>query len=664
MRIGLYCLSFLFIISGVCAAYLYVRKPFSQSFVEVKNKYQASDILVLDRNELPLKHIRVRNQQRSLAWTPWAQISPSFQRLLVQTEDKRFYQHRGVDALALLHSIWQSSFYSGRRGGSTITMQLVKLLHTKSPHKGIIKNLQQKLQQILQAREIERTWSKSEILEAYINQTAFRGEIVGIAAASYGYFDKSPAALSEVEAGILIALLRAPNATVTMIARRLCLILPKNDCKELQKIVDSLFASDYHIARSMDHLPVLSKFLFAENQIPSSPQNMKTSLDLRIQDFALQILREQLNELKNKNVHEGAVLVLDTKTGKPLAYVGNPGDHFTSFSQIDGIQARRQVGSTIKAFIYAKAFDLNILNLNSLIEDSRADIRVAGGSVYHPKNYDRIFRGFVGAGEALASSLNVPAVRTLALVGERRVVETLKNLGFTDLQDENYYGPSLALGSLDASLWEMTQAYRQISQSNVFSKSARDQVFQSLALPEYRRLTFGIDNVLTLPFLAAVKTGTSKDMRDNWCIGWTSEYTVGVWVGNFNGQAMWNVSGVTGAAPIWRKLMLALHPNPPPLSLSLRYQAPAPFIKRRSISRIRYPVEDMRIGFDPDIPIRLQKISIEIDNPQKGQHIYINGKELGSTRESILWPLKKGRQRLALKTIHGKIVDQVQFEVR
>ena len=664
MRIGLYCISVFSIIFVGVFAYFSLQMKEPASFIEVMNGHQVSDILILDRNDFPLETIRVRNQERSLAWTPWSQVSPSFQKLLIESEDKRFFRHGGIDFLAMLHSIWQTSFKGTRRGASTISMQMVNLLQ-KSPHsKAILKTLKLKVQQILLARKLERTWSKNQILEAYINKISFRGELVGIGAASFGYFNKSPAALNEVESATLIALIRSPNASPEKVGRRLCQILPGQNCKLMQENVLALLNRDYHIARSMDHLPVVSKYIFENHKMPSNNENMKSSLDLQIQDYALQVLREQLHDLKNKNVNEAAVLILDTKTGEPMAYVGSPGASLSASSQVDGIQARRQVGSTIKAFIYASAFDLNLLKIDSLLEDSRADIPIEGGGVYHPRNYDHTFRGNVGAGEALASSLNVPAVRTLALVGERRVLDNLKLLGFTNLEDENFYGPSLALGSLDASLWELTKAYRELAVGSVFSKLTTDQIFQALALPEYRRLSFGLENVLTLPFLAAVKTGTSKDMRDNWCVGWTSEYTIGVWVGNFNGQPMWNVSGVTGAAPIWRKLMLALHPNPPVQLQNAHYMAPEKAIAKRSISRIRYPVEDMRVALDPDIPVQFQKMSFEIENPQKGQNIFLNGLKIGSSKGNFLWSLKKGKQSLALKSVKGEVLDQVKFEVR
>jgi penicillin-binding protein 1C len=171
-----------------------------------------------------------------------------------------------------------------------------------------------------------------------------------------------------------------------------------------------------------------------------------------------------------------------------------------------------------------------------------------------------------------------------------------------------------------------------------------------------------MDSVLSLPFPAAVKTGTSKDMRDNWCIGWTPEFTVGVWVGNFNGQPMWNVSGMSGAAPVWRQLMLALHPHVE--SAPAVYQAPGLPIERPTISRIRYPAPDLLVGLDPDIPLALQKLPIEIENPQPKDRLYLNGQFLSAAKETTLWSLKRGKYVVELKNESGAKLDQVKFEVR
>ena len=212
------------------------------------------------------------------------------------------------------------------------------------------------------------------------------------------------------------------------------------------------------------------------------------------------------------------------------------------------------------------------------MDDTPLDIAVLNG-IYQPKNYDSEFRGLVTSRVALASSLNVPAVRTLSLVGIEPFLSKLRQLGIKDLNESgDFYGPSLALGSADVSLWELVNAYRTLANEGawselhlspeaeyfpkpkrIFSKEGAFLVSDILSDREARSSTFGLENPLATRFWTAVKTGTSKDMRDNWCIGYSRKYTVGVWVGNFSGEPMWNVSGITGAAPIWIEMMNWLH---------------------------------------------------------------------------------------------------------
>jgi penicillin-binding protein 1C len=251
-------------------------------------------------------------------------------------------------------------------------------------------------------------------------------------------------------------------------------------------------------------------------------------------------------------------------------------------------------------------------------------------------------------------------------VKESRVLDRLEQLGFTQLMSDDHYGPSLALGTVDVSLQELTNAYRQLSLAApqpVFTDETKRQLFAALSLQEYRRFTFGLDSLLGLPFPAAVKTGTSKDMRDNWCVGYTSDYTVGVWVGNFNGQPMWNVSGLTGAAPIWRQLMMGLHRTPPRDELA-HYEAPEKPLEQKTISRIRYPQSNMLIGIDPDIPRANQRVSIQISAPQADHVVFIDGKRLARSQETVFWEPKKGRHEVELKTRDGHRVDDVSFVVR
>lgn len=653
---------------------IYQKLP---SFKQTMEAYHPSDVLVLDRDGFPLNQMRTSHQQRSLDWLKTSEIASPLRTLLIQTEDKRFYQHMGVDFLALANSFFQTLTHANRRGGSTLSMQLVRLLN---PKQFKLHNFKSKYLQILQALMLDLKWTKEEILEAYINLVPIRGEILGLKAASFTFFNKAPLALNTDEAALLIALLRSPNAEIDLVANRVCKIIPERQCLNLQNFTRQTLQNPTQITRDRTHLPIFSKKI-VESQ---SAGTINTSLDVRIQDLALSALREQLVDLKNRNVKDGAVLILDSQTGKVLAYVGNAGPPWTELYHIDGIDSARQLGSTIKPFLYATAFDLNIFELNSLVEDSKADIPIEGGVVYHPQNYDHSFRGLVSAGEALGSSLNVPAVRTLLLVGQTQVMTKLRQLGFSSLKSDEFYGPSLALGTVDASLWELTHAYRNLAQSSIFSDSTRSAIFSALAAPEYRRFTFGLDSTLNLPFAAAVKTGTSKDMRDNWCIGWTDRFTIGVWVGNFNGEPMWNVSGMTGAAPIWHKLMLALHTNYKDNTITLstqlntqdnskpqvnsiinqgflKAQTPLP---QKTLSHIRYPVKNMLVAFDQDIPAESQKIAIEIENPQNGQLLYLNNKLLTRATESYFWSLKRGRYNLALKSKTSEVIDQVQFEVR
>jgi penicillin-binding protein 1C len=646
-------LTVLFVLIGFSWMTIHVR-----SFESVRKGYRPSDIWIVDRDGYPLESIRTHNERRSLDWIEWTEISPAFRGLLVQAEDRRFYSHPGIDPLAIAKAGWEKVTGRSQRGASTLTMQVVGLLKDAAFSRR--RSAWQKLNQIASALKLNSQWSKVQVLEAYINLVSFRGELVGLRAASLGYFGKNPSGLTQEEAALLIALLRSPNAEPELVAKRACLILKMTDCQSIQNLSQQVLSKPYRLARARELVPVLSKHFTANN---TNSSVIQTSLDYRTQELALNALREQLRTLKNQNVNDGAVLVLETQSGRVAAYAANAGAGLTSAEQIDGIQTRRQAGSTIKPFVYATAFDWRFLSSTSLLEDSPADISVSQGRVYHPKNYDQIFRGLVSLGDALGSSMNVPAVRALQLVGEPRVLDRLRSLGFEQLQDDEYYGPSLALGAIDVTLWELTQAYRQFAvEDSTFSRSTRLSIFNVLASPEHRRFTFGTNSLLTLPFPAAVKTGTSKDMRDNWCIGWSSQYTIGVWVGNFNGEPMWNVSGMTGAAPIWRSLMLALHPNPKG-SLT-KYEPPGVPLPRRTISRIRYPAPDMLVGLDPDIPLPLQKLPIEIENPQRGHKLFLNHRLLSKAQETTLWPLQRGKYLVELKASSGDLVDSMKFEVR
>jgi penicillin-binding protein 1C len=405
-------------------------------------------------------------------------------------------------------------------------------------------------------------------------------------------------------------------------------------------------------------------------------------------------------------VADAAVLVVDNATGDVLAYVGSSGD-LSPAPLVDGVRARRQAGSALKPFLYALALDQRILTPATLLDDTPLEIAVAGG-LYRPRNYDESFRGPVSARTALAASLNVPAVRVLELVGPEAFVGQLRQLGFALEQAGDWYGPALALGSADVTLWEMVGAYRALASGGtwrplrltrgepggdtrrVISEHATFVVGHVLADRESRSTTFGLENVLATPFWTAVKTGTSKDMRDNWCLGFSRRYTIGVWVGNFSGEPMRNVSGVTGAAPVWVDVMTALHRSTPSVA-----PAPTPGVVGARVTfageveparrewflrdtepvaaaatvpthhaRIVSPVRGTIIAIDPEIPRARQRVAFEADGGESGLHWVLDGVELTAGPRPFLWEPRPGRHTLALRDADARLRDTITFEVR
>jgi penicillin-binding protein 1C len=297
--------------------------------------------------------------------------------------------------------------------------------------------------------------------------------------------------------------------------------------------------------------------------------------------------------LNSHNVHQAAALVLDNSTGEVLAYVGST-DYFSdrAFGRNDGVQALRQPGSTLKPFLYQLALENKVIRPNTVLADVPAHYAIPGAKLYSPRDYTETFYGPARVRIALANSLNIPAVKVLEKVGVGSFLTRLRELGFEHLtQPPEYYGLGLTLGSGEVSLWELARAYRimaqagkitplvtQVSQkpdslpkASVSLQNAPSwQLITNMLSDRYARAkAFGVDSILNLPFETAVKTGTSSNFRDTWTVGFSRDYTVATWIGNFDGEPMRQVSGVTGAAPLWNRIFLHLHEQnfPQPLTL-------------------------------------------------------------------------------------------------
>ncbi len=679
--------------------------PRPPAFAAVRDAVRRSDAMLLDREGRPLQEMRVDNKHRVLDWAPLSEISAALQDTVVAAEDRRFYSHDGVDWRALAAASVQN-LRGHKRGASTITMQLAAQLDSSLRGGRRGRTLGQKVRQVRYALELEKTWTKPQILEGYLNLAATRGELKGVTALSRGLFGKAPHGLDAREAAVLTALLREPDAApkragarAVALARRQGLDL---DEAELSALALSALTRAPEVVPSADAAPEVARIMLKPQAKGAGPRSVRSSLDGRLQRFVARVLRDRLSNLADQNVADAAALVVDNETGEVLAYVGNTGDA-SSARFVDGVAARRQAGSTLKPFLYGLAFEKKLITPDSLLDDSPLEIFVGRG-LFRPANYDNHFLGPVPARVALASSINVPAVRLLETIGEEPFTARLSEFGLASLRGSDYYGPSLALGTADVTLWELVSGYRALARGGmagpltlepspapagrrVMTAPAAFLVGNILSDRENRSATFGLDSPLSTRYWTAVKTGTSKDMRDNWCVGWSDRYTVGVWVGNFSGDSMWNVSGMSGAAPAWLDIMNELvgpgtssAPKVPAGVVRARARAadgteredwfirgtepgPAAIAAESPRPRLAGPVAGTIIALDPDIPAGQQSVPFEAD-AGAGLRFALNGRDLGDAAEPFDWSPVPGRFTLALVDRTGKTVDSATFEVR
>jgi penicillin-binding protein 1C len=670
-------------------------------FAEVRNAWQSSYGRLLDREGRTIALRRLDFQALRLEWVALDDVSPAVLDVLMEVEDQRFAYHRGVDWLALARAAWHNLCDRGRRGASTLSMQVVKLLG-RARARGMLG----KLGELRAALALEARWTKTQILEAYLNLVPFRGELIGIAGASQALFNKAPSGLDRAEALILATLISTPNARPARVAARACELAGAHrfdlDCAQLSRRIARALAP-----RGDPIAPVALAPQLATRLVQRPGQIRRTGLSATLQARVRAILDEQLAALSAHNVRDAAAVVLDNTSGEVLAYVGGAGMHSRA-AAVDGVRARRQAGSTLKPFLYGLAFDARYLTPASLLDDAPLQLETVRG-LYIPQNYDRAFKGVVSARTALASSLNIPAVRSLVLVGVEALRERLFAFGFEGIREDGaYYGYSLALGSAEVNLLELANAYRALanggrwtpvrferargkgSARRVVSPAAAFLVLDILADPAARALTFGLDSALALPFWSAVKTGTSKDMRDNWCVGVSAHYTVAVWVGNFEGDAMREVSGVSGAAPAWAAILRALHaarpspaPQPPPgvVARDVVFEPPFEAPRRewfiagteqdtialvppaRRPPRIASPPNGVVIALDPDIPAAHQRVVIAARGAPDTARYYLNGRFLAAAQAALAWFPEPGYHRLELR-YRERVLDTVRFSVR
>ena len=713
-------------------------------FAAVRAAHRPSDVWMLDRQGLPLQRLRLDDTVRRFEWVPLERVSPALQAALLTAEDRRFFTHGGVDWAAAARSAWDklSGMALGARqggvarGASTLSMQLAALLvPTLQPHTGGRRDLGQKWDQAQAAWAIESQWSKAEIFEAYLNLVPLRGEAVGLSAASAVWFGKRPEGLDLAEAALLAALIRQPQASPQRVGQRACAIVAALDaqtlaaaarprCSDLHDLARTALTRPHGGGASIALAPhaarVLRGELGAMASVWDAPPGLapgagalRSTLDANLQGFVQERLGLHLRELSGRNVEDGAALVLDNASGEVLAWVGSSGD-LSDAAAVDGVLALRQAGSTLKPFLYGLALDRQWLTAASLIDDSPVALTAENG-VYVPQNYDRHFRGWVSARTALASSLNIPAVRVLLATGTDRFFESLKGMGFGTLTERaDHYGLALSLGGADIRLLDLANAYRMLANQGVYtpvaplrlgaphSKARRRAMGAGAAFivgdilsdRGARAPTFGLENPLATRVWSAVKTGTSKDMRDNWAVGFTARYTVAVWVGNFSGAPMWNVSGVQGAAPLWRDIVHFLHdhePSWPPRVPHGVERVPVQFaditeaprlewflagtamreVARADVGQNRphivYPADGLIVALDPDLPAAIEAIPLRMQPARAGygwQLERLSAPPCRMATQNPYWSPQPGQWALRLLDTQGQPVDAVRFSVR
>ncbi|MEY2578820.1 MAG: penicillin-binding protein [Verrucomicrobiota bacterium] len=536
-------------------------------------------IALLDRNGIPLREARVAERfshELALEDVPRNVIDA-----VLAAEDKRFYSHHGIDWLAagraMLGSLRHGHVVSG---ASTITQQLVKI-SARRP-----RTLRSKFIESLTALRLEQSWPKDQILAAYLNRLDFGNLNIGLAAAADYYFDKPVSDLSDAEAAFLAGLPKNPRRLNPHVApeaarRRQLTVLERMRANHQLDVA----RYDAAIAEPLTLRPPQRRFRaphFVEmvlRQLPEAPPaEVRTTLDFRLNDQVEKIVRDRLAQLREQNVRNAAAVVIDNATGDVIALVGSENYFEPGAGQVNGAWAQRSAGSALKPFTYLLALERGATPA-TMVADVRTSFPAAGG-FYRPENYNRRCYGPVRYRTALASSLNIPAVKVLlAAGGPATLHERLRECGLTTLdRPPEVYGLGLTLGNCEARLLEMTNAYASLARLGEFRPwrvlrtsptSARRysrpelvwQIADMLSDNSARTLAFGMNSALRFDYPVACKTGTSTDFRDNWTIGFTPEFSVGVWAGNFDGAPMREVSGVTGAGPILHAIFDYLHGN-------------------------------------------------------------------------------------------------------
>jgi penicillin-binding protein 1C len=669
--------------------------PVKKSLHAIQSDAQA--LQIVDRNGRPLT-ITYQNRWNVYDHVALHAIPPLLRSAFLISEDKRFFEHGGVDWRARGSALLQN-WRSGRavRGASTITEQVVRMINPRP------RSLWSKWIEGLEAALLERTASKAEILEFYLNQVPFASNRRGVVQAARYYFSRDLSTLNDKEMLALAVLARAPSSydlykdsgRITGAIGRLAAALAGQGLMPPDQAA-RIAARPFVL--SSPTLPVNAEHFAAYVRAHAGGTGtIHSTLDAGLQAAVQGIIDERVQALRHKNLHNAAALVADYTTGEILAWVvAGAGRPETPGGMIDALTVPRQPGSAQKPLLYALALDSG-WTAATMIDDAPL-AEAVGTGLHNFRNYSNIHYGRLPLREALANSLNIPALLTIRHVGTQKYLDALHRLGFESLdRGAEVYDEGLALGNGEVTLLELVQGFAAIANRGLYrpfrfyaddagragarriwSEEAASLIGNILSDSYARRLEFGNNSVLNLPMQTAAKTGTSTDYRDAWTVGYNHRYVVGIWMGNLDHGATDGITGAGGPALAFRSIFSVLNRNADsqPLWLSPRLSQAdvcieSPHDPSRCYMRAEYfmpgsgpgqagsaappdgveivkPTNGLQIALDPRIPRDHQKLPFTLRGLKPGQAVewILNGEAIATSGEQFLWPVARGKYRL------------------
>ena len=509
-------------------------------------------------------------------------VPDKFKTCLIQFEDEYFYKHPGFNPVSMFNAI-QQNMKAGKvvRGGSTITQQVIRLSRNDRQ-----RTYFEKFKELILASRLEFRASKEDILAFWSSNAPFGGNVVGLDAASWRFFNRKASDLSWAESATLAVLPNAPKLIYPgknqqkLLAKRNRLLKKLLTKKEIDSLTYKLSILE-DLPQKPYPLPQIASHLLQKINKEKKGEFVKTTIDKKLQYQANEIVQHHYNQISKNGIHNIAVLVLDVNTKKVMSYVGNSPTTTKHQKSVDIIDKPRSTGSILKPFLYAAMLDQGELLPNTLV----TDVPTNYGS-YQPENFDKKYAGAISAKLALSKSLNVPAVRLLKDFGLEKFHHYLQQLHLKDIKkNPNHYGLTLALGGAESNLWDLCKSYASLASTvNHYTQTSSSYFTNEFVEPTFyaeKTIDFGEESPEKIIFDAASiyltfeslkevnrpdieqnweffdsskqiawKTGTSFGFRDAWAIGTTKDYVVGIWVGNADGEGRSGLVGVQTAGPI------------------------------------------------------------------------------------------------------------------